>query len=86
MAEESTKEELYNRAQELDIQGRSSMTKEELQEAIEEAEGPRKDETPAAPVEAGAKQLSEEEAAEQRRRAAVVAEHEEHNRRMRKES
>src|SRR4051812_33434356 len=32
--EGSTKEELYERARELDVEGRSSMTKEELAEAI----------------------------------------------------
>jgi Rho termination factor, N-terminal domain len=32
--EGSTKEELYERAKELDIDGRSNMTKEELAEAI----------------------------------------------------
>lgn len=32
--EDWTKEELYNRAQELDIEGRSSMTKDELIEAL----------------------------------------------------
>lgn len=35
MSEESTKEELYEKAQELDIDGRSSMSKDELAEAVE---------------------------------------------------
>lgn len=34
-----TKEELYERAQQLDIEGRSQMNKEELLEAVSEAEG-----------------------------------------------
>lgn len=34
--EEPTKEELYEEAQELDVEGRSSMNKDELQEAVEE--------------------------------------------------
>ena len=36
---EPTKEELLERARELDIEGRSSMNKEELQAAIKDAEG-----------------------------------------------
>lgn len=35
----STKEELYERAQELDIEGRSKMSKEELAQAIAEKQG-----------------------------------------------
>lgn len=35
----ATKEELQNRASELDIEGRSSMSKEELETAISDAEG-----------------------------------------------
>lgn len=34
-----TKDELYERAQELDIEGRSEMTKDELQSALDAAEG-----------------------------------------------
>ena len=37
--EERTRDELYNRAAQLHIQGRSSMTKEELIAAIREANG-----------------------------------------------
>lgn len=35
--DEPTKDELYEQAQELDIPGRSTMTKDELQQAIDEA-------------------------------------------------
>jgi hypothetical protein len=35
MAEDVTKGELYEQAQDLEIEGRSSMTKEELAEAVE---------------------------------------------------
>ncbi len=38
---EPTKEELYDRAQELDIEGRSTMTKPQLKRAIREAEAIR---------------------------------------------
>jgi hypothetical protein len=37
--EERSRDELYNRARELDISGRSSMSKSELVEAIREAQG-----------------------------------------------
>lgn len=37
--EERTKEELYNRADELDVEGRSNMSKDELVKAIREANG-----------------------------------------------
>lgn len=36
--EEPTKDELYEEAKELDVEGRSSMNKDELQEAVEEAD------------------------------------------------
>lgn len=36
--DDSTKDELYERAQELDIEGRSTMNKAELQEAVEAEE------------------------------------------------
>ena len=36
--ENKTKEELYERAQELDIEGRSKMDKDELQEAVRNAQ------------------------------------------------
>lgn len=39
MGDEPTKDDLYDRATELDISGRSKMSKEELSAAIEEAEG-----------------------------------------------
>jgi hypothetical protein len=42
-SDEVTKAELYEQAQELDIEGRSSMDKEELTEAIEEAESSEDD-------------------------------------------
>lgn len=37
--EEPTKEELYERAQELEVEGRSSMDKGELKDAVEESDG-----------------------------------------------
>jgi len=37
-SDEPTKEELYEKAQELDVEGRSTMDKAELAEAVEEAE------------------------------------------------
>lgn len=43
-AEEVTKDELLERAREVNVQGRSSMTKDELAEAVEAEEGRTKDE------------------------------------------
>lgn len=40
--EEPTKEELYEEAQELDVEGRSTMDKDELQEAVEKAASSKK--------------------------------------------
>lgn len=39
MADEPTKDELYEQAQELDVEGRSDMNKDELAEAVAEAGG-----------------------------------------------
>lgn len=38
LADESTRDDLYERAQELDIEGRSEMTKDELAAAVADAE------------------------------------------------
>lgn len=50
--ETTTKAELYERAQELDIEGRSTMDKNELEKAIEEAEDAEDDAADSGSVEA----------------------------------
>jgi transcription termination factor Rho len=45
---DQTKDELYERAQELEVEGRSNMSKDELIEAISKAEGGSSDDEPVA--------------------------------------
>jgi hypothetical protein len=50
MSEDATKEELYEKAQELDIEGRSTMDKDELAKAVAEAESTPEAQPAAEPV------------------------------------